>query len=372
MRNALFNWGVVVPMGSVQTDTQTWNYDATSITMTFKIAPADLLKCIRHVVGYTRVYTQNNAKFLNRNPPASHPDYPNLHATKILNIKGVGTKGNKTNLVGTNLLQIKTGTWDSWEVYHVTVQFESLNYDVRPDKLTQGEYQRYVVKRWEPSLETIARKGTPWYLNGTGASPVPRFPGDIFQKTPKGIMEWTWIGVPEDFIMNGRILPGNIQRGLGKVNEKLFPQYFDPNGDPDDPPQFPAGTLLAHEPKLIPRQQSHAAACYDGGAIGDFIFWNFATLFDVPRTYDVVFRLEWFDPYTPDWAPPILVNVRGNVGNQVTPRGHQLVPSPKPIGGIDWFPATNIEPINPITSDSNLLYRYYDFNKFFQYSPTFG
>ena len=403
MDNAPFPWKEEIPVGTRSNAACVKAVDQSNSTMTIKVTPENVFPAIGYITGYSQVggnpptvVGNSPTYFLDREPPARHPRWKWERATKILNVVGKGGPGEQTVVAGGNGL---TGDY-TW--YYITIQFEQPTYSMLTNAVTNAEYQRWTTKLYKPNLETLARRNNvdgPWTFYGVPGLPNQQYPGDIYLRQPKATLEWTWFDVPEAWTHLGNLIPTNIQRCVGTLNNRVFPyNSFGVNQNLTVAEQalvparvqFPPGTLLMLEPEARIRTQS---------AI-EIVNFNSTPPNFFPRAYDWVFRWIYFDPpYNP--ASFLLVNPggtispfygavpgvdygpgTGNPGEQIIVRGHNLLPTPKAYAGYNWYPAIRGQPGNvagtsggPLPSNGGVLlddlylqYPYADHETIFEFA----
>lgn len=363
MDQAQFFWSSVVDPGSVETSSTT-NVSTSSMaaTLCVDIAWDDLPTAIPYIVGYGTVTGPTGSIFtLSRNIPARHPIYPWLRATRMVSIQGRQPNGNTA--AGEH------GTAPAWKTARLTILFEAPKYPILTDDQISAEYQRYTEWSYEPSVETLARRGQNWYFtNGDAQDVTLSYAGDIYLRQPKGYLKATWYDVPDTWLYLGRLLPTNVIQCQGTVNLFAFPKiavadqtYIPPPGQEQKYVQARPGTLLMLQPKIRSRAQ--------------FVPQQLDPLVDLawfPRSHDVEFMWLHFDPVTDEATG---VNVPGNeANNPVRIRGHNLVPLPRPsVTGYTWYapckgPATGFTPVDPIETDQSLQYQYTDHELIFSWA----
>lgn len=355
MDTAPYRWTAEITESGLQPQPLSFSISSGAAPIQFSIEAADWRRCIQHVMGYSEVLGSANAWTLSRKLPAKHPDLINMRATRITSLVGLGP--GVSIPIGTN------GRWGEYQKYRVTVLFEQPPYPILDDigASTAGEYNRFVTKSYKTNVETISRKGEPWYFMNAAAKAVTApsfsFQGELLEKVPKGILEWKWHNVPEKWLMLGGLYPSNLRRAVGTVNLRDFPVYSQNDHNTGLPIRFPPGTLLFLPPEITPASQWTPQMLQLSG---------YAQLF--PRVFDVTLRWLDFDPPTDDTTT---VSVGGNL---ITVRGHNLVPLPKPTNtGYRWYAAAKKDsagtaPTSPLVSDSQLLYQYFDHEYIFQYA----
>ena len=365
-------WNEAVPPGSRQTGSQTYALTSGSQSMDFYIDWEDLDAAIPLIMGYAQVNGGPGGHSaptwtLSRTPPASHPFYPTLKATKILNIVSKGPRNGDVVAPDSHV--------GNWKKACVTIMFELPTFPIMGDNDLNGqpEYRRYVTTNYRTNVEQLARKGVQWSFAQLpfGATVPTRFPGDTYLRVPKGILELTWHGVPEAWLFLGKLIPTNLIACVGSVNVQPFPQVaFDDQNKPGTPVQFPAGTLLMLPAEVEPTVQLHPSV---------FLFVDQARI-NLPRTYTVRMKFVHFDP-TPDPANTnpnsprrIFILTPGYNGGQVAIRGHNLLPTalPQLSNGqyYSWYPAVKGSlPLvaNVVPSDQFLLYPLRDFETLFSW-----
>lgn len=383
MMNAPFVWQECLEPGSVERTGLNASPSTMSKTFDFYASWSDVEGWIPHLLGYSKIVPLNevpthwggaavNGWRLMRFPPARHPKFPWLRATRILNIQGRGGKQNNT----WTRVQSGQGWYASWDTAKISVLFESPFYPILEDTDTRAEYERYTLKVYETNVEQLARRGERWkFASATAAAVTATFPGDLLLKNPKGMLVWTWYGVPEDWIMLGRLVPTNLERAVGKVNQYPFPYYGNANQNtvgnsfPALAPnsvQFAPGTLLMMPVKISPATQVHPQIATGGPALLSPNFF--------PRTYDVTLTMIAFDPITDDTTCVRLTQPGGGFYDTTQIRGHNLVPLPRPSAtGNVWYAAYKSGASvagNVVQSDNALLYQYFDFETCFSWART--
>lgn len=443
MERATYPWSEIIPHGSIEGTSIAVAADSIQRTMTIKTNWNFVPQVIAHIIGYSVVGAPGQTNF-SRITPAKHPGLPWLRATKIISIQGrLGsyqyTFGNAQipasasqaydgfvpqrptirsyanpqippiPIAGVDRLNQQLqgqagvscgayGIYGYWDQCFITILFEAPKYPILEDNQIQAEYQRYTLKKYDTNIESLARKGERWqWASGVVNAVLPSgFPGDLLLKQAKGILSWTWMDVPEQFLMLGRLIPTNLLRATGKVNLYAFPKFAHVNQNAptnadgtSNYVQFPAGTLLMLPIKTEPRSQVNPHVLETNlGALMPHFF---------PRTYDVMFTMVHFDPQPNGELPPVNSGFMGgntqftsfNSGYNYPPtapavtgliQGHNLVPTPiaLPAPGLPsrprfrWWaafrnpPAPAVLPTAvtfPNIAEENLLYSYTDFEQ---------
>lgn len=280
----------------------------------------NLTEDIAAILGYTKA--SNDTKRLNRVLPAVHPQFDWMYATAITRMEGIGPKERAGKAHG------EYQAYDSARLY---VQFSAMPYPVTPDGVQKEEHMRYVIKRVEPGGEFISRPKESFVLKyipandqeviGSGSE---AFDGQRGQVLIKNRLVWTWLQVPENYILNADGFPEHILGGAGRVNAVKFAGCG-------------PGTLLAETPKLRPY-----APAVDPRIIG-----GAKPMF---QYYDVTFTFLHFDPPLGKTVPPAADN---------NPFAFEL----QGWNTAPWKANGLFYPIR--TQDDEPQYKSYKFNQFF-------
>lgn len=379
MDSAPFHWTEEIPTGSVQQSASSYGWNSGSRVLNIKISGRDMssslaAKTIAHIVGYSETLAQSTGRpfdpssatvqgpyRLSRKLPAKHPAMPMLRATKILSVQGRGLSKTVGGESGGKVASGASGYYGNYEWVYISILFEIPRYPLLPDfYLLRGslqlieEYLRYTEWTFDPSLETLARKGETWtYCMSTVFAQQNGFVGDRLLRQPKGVLKILWHDVHQDYVNIGRLIPSNFLKRLSTVNAKAFPQkgYRDQN-IASGVVQFRPGTALLLPPKITPHAQCHPAVLY--GQISPDYF---------PRTLDLEIPMLYFDPPTGE-TTQVDLSAYGGSATQVI-YGHNLTPLERPLNGFMFYAAqrggsgtisgaTNATPI-VITSVNHLL-----------------
>lgn len=368
MRDAGFSWSEIIPPGSVQSSTMSFAQDSGQVTFNIRIDGdwTTLREAIKYILGYSIVlpiFDPNNALTqgpyrLSRIPPARHPAFPAMRATKILSIQGRGIHTNGRRTAG-------SGYYGTWEHFDISILFEIPKYSIMTDAELAGrpEYLRNVEWDFDTNVETLARRGEMWsFLDAASRSVSAEFKGDRLLRQPKGVLKMKWLDVPIDYVKVGRTIPTNFLRRVGTVNALPFPQegFRDQNQAGTIIPQMGPGTLLLMTPRFLSRPILHPL----------FFGANPLPVLEeiFPRSQDVEVSAILFDPPTTDPSTIDLTDIGGEAATLI--RGHNLAPLPKPIqagarAGEIWSAVGRVNPGGSVTRDSELLYQYSDFEKLF-------
>ena len=369
MRDAGFSWAEIIPPGSVQSSTMNFAQDSGQVTFNIRIDGdwTTLREAIKYILGYAIVFpifNPNNLLMqgpytLSRIPPARHPAFPAMRATKILSIQGRGIQTNGQRVAG-------PGYYGTWEHFDISILFEIPKYSIMTDTELAGrpEYLRNVEWDFDTNVETLARRSEMWsFLDADSLSIPAEFKGDRLLRQPKGVLKMKWLDVPIDYVKVGRTIPTNFLRRVGTVNAKSFPQegFRDQNQAGSLIPQLGPGTLLLMPPRFISRPILHPL----------FFGPNPLPVLEeiFPRSQDVEISMIVFDPPTSDPSTIDLTAVGGEAAAFI--RGHNLAPLPKPIqagarAGEIWSAVGRVNPGDAVTRDTELLYQYSDFEQLFK------
>lgn len=362
-----------------QQSNSTWGKDHGSAVLNIRIDGSleNVRAAIKYIVGYSLpfpTYSPTNPSpqgpfKLTRIPPARHPAFPNLFATKILSVRGEGNRNTAGQGAIAALGGDQTGTYGEWYEAVISILFEIPRYQILSDvensiRNEDGTYTaRPEYRRWtewfpDEAMETIARKGQTWTFTNTAARSVTRtFGGDRLVRQPKGSLRVVTYDVHVDYAFLGKFIPSNGLKRLSTLNALPFPldAYYDQNAAGAALAQFPAGTLLLQPSKYPPHAQCHPAVI--AGQISADLF---------PRTVDIERNFLFFDPPTTETLTVDLSAYGGLPNTRV--RGHQLVPLPSPVttagvhNGQIWFAAVNTAFTSQTTTTPNeLLYPYSNF-----------
>lgn len=283
-----FNWresNLVAQHGWTQSISLGHGNSSTAITI--DIAGGDALRNLpSDVLGYSKKQGDTIARQI----PWRHPLFRSMYATKILHIEGLGWKG---------IDHSGNGPISEYEMYHVTIGYETPPWDVYADG-AKDEWDRNIIKEVEPTYEFITRQtGTFQYPPAASLPPAyakiggTTFAGGKAQIVQKLRLMWTWVDVPDNGLFsnggsanNGA--PTNILKTIGRVNDEEFAGY-------------PAGTLFFESPRFIARSQP-----VDPDYMGQDKLQS-------PRSWDVIMCMVYFDP------EPVDANKRGHnlVPNQI-------------------------------------------------------
>jgi hypothetical protein len=416
-------------------------------------------RTICQILGFAATYHPTGT--LVRNTPVRHPRFPWLYASDV-SVEGIGP--------ASEAMPPQTdgaGTYGEFGTYIFRIKFEARSYQVQEDTAVTAEYMRW--NEWEPlkpMFEVISRRGQRWVFSDPGARLVNHtFNDERNLRIPKGQLSVTWRDVPVDFVFRGNLLSTKIANGMGKVNSMAFPaQPIFPLQPGQTPWTFGPGTLLALSPDVTLKNQIPVQLFLQVGNPFSDATEVISQVYS--KTCDIKFNFLYFDPPSDDTA---VVNtaraynvwngltayrigdevltafnsyraLAGNTGinpvgshaiwmlippNNVTVRGHNLVPLPRPTStGFSWYTCSNefspaiIPPSNvwdraktyatgdrathlsngylsrmnantgnvPVPAvvtafweydvgpptypdgDRNLLYQYYDFAKFWEYA----
>lgn len=379
------SWTEELPPGGMSRSTMAFAADSGVRVLNIKINWLALAEAIKYIVGYsvtTPVFNPASPSAqgpytLSRFPPARHPAWPNLRATRILSVTGhtpSRATGGGAN-AGAVYSGITDGTYGNWQYAYLSIQFEVPKYPIMSDVELQSagigvgtrpEYLRNHLWEFDCDTENLARRGETWaYCLGANITGVKTVPGDRLLRQPKGIIRITGYDIHEDYVKLGRMIPVNYFNRLGTVNSLAFPQhaYRDQNQAGDVPVQLRPGTCLLLKPRITSHTQMHPAVL--AGQIDANYF---------PRTVDVETNILYFNPPTTETSTIDLSAATYGPGSatQVI-YGHNLtgVPIPSntaPHVGTQWFAARRFSgplpdvPGNP-TSDTQLLHRYSNFEK---------
>jgi hypothetical protein len=404
----LVTWGEVGE--SRQSAVGSFAADAGSLSMDVICNWTDLNKVITNIVGYSWVDFFEGEPRLNRYAPAAHPYWPAFRATRINSVFGIGPIGVTTlgdsvpalwnnfthYVIGQTVLShgiaytcnannfneeppnpafwlvdlnpVVGGYAGQWQKARLSIQFEVTKYPVVSDVigLTGEAYRAFTEWSFSPNIEQLARKGTNWTWLGIDPGAANSFTGDTYLRVPKGILQARWIGVPENWVMDGRVFPTNLMKAVGKLNDRPFPSVGWPSTrDATINVQFPAGTLLMLPPAMT------ASAMLTGSNAGGIldVFESSDNNTYRPRALDVILKWVYFNPpYDPANYSNVNIKVDGVV-TLVKIIGHNLLPLPYPRLGVDgvtyysWYPAVkNANPLvaitTPLATDEDLQYQY--------------
>lgn len=287
----------------------------------------NLQSLVENVIGWGKRGASTTV--IERKLPAWSATFPFMRATGITSVEALAPTG------------MGESQEAKYKLYRVTVQFETLPYDVLSDAQANTgsgagyppESRRYVIWNRQPASEFIR---TPYnvykYPLGTGSRNAgQRLPGQNGQAIllTKYRVTATWVQVPEDWISNdqGQTF-SNLDAAVGTVNQGEFLGY-------------PGGTMLLESYEPTPRVQPILAATL-GSTDPNFI----------PRVYDVSIKWLYFDPQ-PFFKP-------GGVEDNA-PRGHNLAFDPT-TG--EWQRVLLYNTNNDVSG--NWLYRDSDHDKIFK------
>ncbi len=211
--------------------------------------------------------------YLNRRNPMRHPKFTWMHCTKIESILGLGARGRQDVINPTSLPTLPAFT-SKYELYRVTAQFSSPQYDVIEDvdmKPRGQENQRFF---WRSGKETTASfitiegqslqfvEGPP--AAGTTAG---RFvgAGRAMPETTQ-LIKYTWTKVAADYVEDSTTgMPTKLDQALQCVNSEPFLGC-------------PAYTLLmdpySYERKRMPISDSTAAPEWWVEVVFNFRYFN--------------------------------------------------------------------------------------------------
>jgi len=388
MDRVTFQWSESLSAGVRQPTSASITNNGRVEHLTIKIKWTDLRIAIPQILGYSYLSANGiTAGTFSRKTPAKHPLYPWMRATGVT-VNSEVTNGTTYPIAYTSPPDATTvthandltsnvnvgarGTLGKWKYAYLTIQFEILPYLVAEDNSITYEYQRYVSKTMEISVEAMNRRGEIYeFIWPAARSVTPTFAGDIIVKIPKILHRWIWHDVPAAFILEGGLKAKKFEDCVGKVNSTGFPSIVIGIGEINvvtgRAVYFAPGTLLMLPPKFIPKMQHTPYGTMVSSANTDLLGAGGIDpyKYGYPLNYDVEINFVEFNPtLTNDQT-----RFTDDYGNTDLIRGHNLVPLPTLTpAGYRWFSAyrgTN-PPAPPATiPDNYLIYKYYPFENVF-------
>lgn len=275
---------------------------------------------VRDILGWSERVKDKLVRHL----PMRHPFWHWMYATKISNVKFLGSQGTtvssglgKTHsYTRTNLTVVYSSlpyeVKQDWEIYGDSPgqQAATPNKDILPAAQC-GEWGRFVEKKFKPLSEYIASdRGDFKFTDSAAASNGKVIKMGVPRLVHKGLVEWKWHYVPYEWLMNYQGVPTNLMSCVGKVNKYEFAG-------------FPAGTLLLENFDLQP-----VSLPVDPSVGFDL---NIAKGTNPPRIFNVTLPFKYIDP--PTSSPP--------TATTYDYRGHALRPDPADTSG-RWYRITTV------------------------------
>lgn len=289
---------------------------------------SDMVSAIDQILGYSVKKADGT---LGRFLPMRHPKLYWMFAQNI-SVQPLAWQGKDFYLAG---------PISDYEQVIITITFISPPYEVFIDG-TVAEYQRYVIRNFQPTSEvlTIDNQFLKFDSTQAGATKPAAVSAGSPAKVPSGYvitkhrLVFKWLQVPDNYLFNAGGsnnggLPTGVTNGIGKVNLNAFMGYA-------------AKTLLLESPQFESVVQPiDPSLIIPGGGIGGGANFN-----SVPRAWNVTIPMLMF-------VPPINQN---NVANMVQNGWNSA-----PAGDGNWWGI-----LNNIGAGGGGLYGTYDFTNIFK------
>jgi hypothetical protein len=198
-----------------------WGNDGGSAQMTIDFLFPDRRSFIALVLGFATKGPADGDGYptLQRQLPMRHPDFPWLYASGISDLRGVDWQGKDAGA--------GAGPYSDYQVCRATVHFTAPPYRIAADGTVPNEYNRFVLQRTRPSVE-FAASDRDYFQFTSGPSynaNSPSFHGSYGLKVGKISLQYTWFGVPDNYLFNSNGLSPAVDNTLGMVNSSTFDGY---------------------------------------------------------------------------------------------------------------------------------------------------